>query len=616
MKSPILTSIKTLSSKVSGFYMLLFVGLLGIESYAQVGINNIDPKSSLEITASDSSSPANTDGILIPRVDEFPSTDPGADQNGMLLFLTTTDGSDEPGFYYWDNSSTDWVWVNRLKRINDLIDGKSDNDGSNNGSSVFLGISSGAADDASNNKNIGVGYQSLTATTDGENNTAIGNGALKANTSGNNNIGIGSNALGAATNSGNIAIGTDAMGSSTSGSNNVAIGISALEITTTGGSMAIGNNALAVNTSGANNTALGGSALRDNTTGTNNTAIGAYSLRRHTVGEGNMAIGAYSLNKFTGVAGVANGNTAIGNLSLNRLTTGSGSDGIGNTAVGFEALEFGTDQNYNTAVGQFAGFHAGRDGTLIENNTFVGKSAGFAATGSENTYIGSEAGGDGGNGNYRTGSGNVYIGYRAGDNTTMGNNSNHLAIENSASTTPLIFGDFEDNEVAINWDVTTAPTHTFSVNGDTYKSSGGGNWDSSSDRRLKKNIQTISPDFALDKITSLRGVTYLWNDDKTGFERPTELQYGFIAQEINEVFPEKEKKDNLGYYTSAYGTYDPLFVQAFKELKRRLEEKDQQIETLQAKLDKYEALEARLTALEALLEVGDGASKAENIVKD
>ncbi|HBY66901.1 MAG TPA: hypothetical protein DEG69_03490 [Flavobacteriaceae bacterium] len=77
--------------------------------HAQVGIGTTTPKSSLDIKASSQSTPNNTDGILIPRFDAFPATNPGADQDGMLAFLNTAIGTDDKGFYYWDNDQTKWI---------------------------------------------------------------------------------------------------------------------------------------------------------------------------------------------------------------------------------------------------------------------------------------------------------------------------------------------------------------------------------------------------------------------------------------------------------------------------------------------------------------------------
>jgi len=79
-------------------------------AFSQVGVGNTDPKSTLDISASSTTSPTNEDGILIPRIDNFPTVNPTADQDGMLVFYTGTSLSGK-GFYYWDNSTTSWVSI-------------------------------------------------------------------------------------------------------------------------------------------------------------------------------------------------------------------------------------------------------------------------------------------------------------------------------------------------------------------------------------------------------------------------------------------------------------------------------------------------------------------------
>lgn len=90
--------------KKSYFLLLFFLGIKPI--FAQVGINTTTPNAQLEIKSSGQAAPSNTDGILIPKVDVFPATNPTATQQGMMVYLTTTSGTDLPGFYYWDNSGT------------------------------------------------------------------------------------------------------------------------------------------------------------------------------------------------------------------------------------------------------------------------------------------------------------------------------------------------------------------------------------------------------------------------------------------------------------------------------------------------------------------------------
>ena len=83
---------------------------MGQTLVAQVGIGNTNPQSKLDISASNVTAPANTDGILIPRIDNFPASNPTAAQDGMMVFYTGTARSGK-GFYYWDNSITDWVYA-------------------------------------------------------------------------------------------------------------------------------------------------------------------------------------------------------------------------------------------------------------------------------------------------------------------------------------------------------------------------------------------------------------------------------------------------------------------------------------------------------------------------
>ena len=82
----------------------LIIFLFTNNTYSQVGIGNTAPKAILDIQASDSSTPTNMDGLLIPRLDAFPVTDPGADQDGMLVFYTPEDI-----FYFWEDTQKKWI---------------------------------------------------------------------------------------------------------------------------------------------------------------------------------------------------------------------------------------------------------------------------------------------------------------------------------------------------------------------------------------------------------------------------------------------------------------------------------------------------------------------------
>lgn len=84
-------------------YFLVILGF-SMSVNAQVGIGTITPAAALDIVASNTASPANTDGILIPRIDEFPLTQPNVNQNGILVFITGN-GAPTQGFYFWTGAT-------------------------------------------------------------------------------------------------------------------------------------------------------------------------------------------------------------------------------------------------------------------------------------------------------------------------------------------------------------------------------------------------------------------------------------------------------------------------------------------------------------------------------
>jgi hypothetical protein len=75
---------------------------------AQLGIGTTNPNGLLDVTSATPATPGNTDGFLAPRVSNFPATNPGINQNGMLIYLTATVNGNNPGFYYWEQSSVSW----------------------------------------------------------------------------------------------------------------------------------------------------------------------------------------------------------------------------------------------------------------------------------------------------------------------------------------------------------------------------------------------------------------------------------------------------------------------------------------------------------------------------
>lgn len=93
---------------------IFIIVFLFIETvFSQVGVNTTNPQAMLDIEVSDRDNPLPTDGLLIPRLNNFPSINPSASQNGMLIFLTTTVGTNPSGFYFWNNTLASWMLIDK-----------------------------------------------------------------------------------------------------------------------------------------------------------------------------------------------------------------------------------------------------------------------------------------------------------------------------------------------------------------------------------------------------------------------------------------------------------------------------------------------------------------------
>jgi hypothetical protein len=83
----------------------------GLVASAQVGVGNVDPKTTLDVTgATSGGAVASGDGVMVPRVTNLTAANIAA-ADGALVFLTVDSGADLRGFYYWDQSVPDWVAV-------------------------------------------------------------------------------------------------------------------------------------------------------------------------------------------------------------------------------------------------------------------------------------------------------------------------------------------------------------------------------------------------------------------------------------------------------------------------------------------------------------------------
>ena len=211
----------------------------------------------------------------------------------------------------------------------------------------------------------------------------------------------------------NTFYGTGAGASITAGSENSFFGANAGNKTTDGYSNTfLGYSAGFSNTTGYYNTFLGRGAGYYNSTGNWNTFLGRGAGYSNTTGYDNTFLGRG--------AGYSN-TTGYDNTFLGNYAGNSNSGGTNNTFLGYEA-------GYSNISGYY--------------NTVVGGGAGFNATGSNNTFLGHYAGGSN-----QTGSSNTFLGYQAGYQEA---GSNKLYIANSSTSTPLIYGEFNNHSVRIN----------------------------------------------------------------------------------------------------------------------------------------------------------------------
>jgi len=137
---------------------------------------------------------------------------------------------------------------------------------------------------------------------------------------------------------------------------------------------------------------------------------------------------------------------------------------------------------------------------------------------------------------------------------------------------------------------TIFPDQVLTVDGNASKSVGGAFWATFSDRRLKDLHGSYSK--GLSEIIALQPVVFNYKVDNP-LDLPSENEeIGFIAQEVQEIFPEAVSVTRSGYFDLNVNAINVALVNAIKELK---EEND----GLKEKLD---GLESRLAEIEKMLQ--------------
>jgi flagellar biosynthesis chaperone FliJ len=541
---------------------------------------------------------------------------------GLMIFQT--DGTS--GFYYYDGAAwvmigsggaSDWSLTGNAGttpssnflgttddfplafRVNNVRSGYISNSPFLSDANTFFGYSAGSAFStawfntgigygamrslSTGQANVAVGSQTLDALTSGGNNVAVGHRALFSNTTGSSNVAVGffamnSNTLG----NNNIGIGEQALRSNSLGNNNIAVGREALFSSVNSDNIGIGYQTLLSLNSGNGNVGIGRETMRATTTSFN-TAVGTYALLNNTSGTRNSAFG-YEANR--------SNITGSDNITLGYRALFANSNGSNNFVAGSWAGNFFPQLDNSVIIGHEAAAVAG--GSAASNNVIIGKGAAYNGAGEDNVLIGSQSVNP-----FSKGKRNVMIGKDAGGTET---GDDKLYIANSNTSTPLIYGEFDNNLLRINGYMNVTDyislTGTADLGEATIVDATG--VIRSSDFRLKQNIRPVKN--ALAMLHELRGTFYEWKSSE-------KKDIGVIAQEVEKVLPEIVSETQNGFKAVRYEGLIPVLIEAVKEQQAQIETLKNELDALKAKENKYAELEKRLEAVEALLKINAGGAE-------
>jgi hypothetical protein len=150
------------------------------------------------------------------------------------------------------------------------------------------------------------------------------------------------------------------------------------------------------------------------------------------------------------------------------------------------------------------------------------------------------------------------------------------------------------------------------INGSgTYNSTWG-----SSDKSYKKDI--VELDNFMDKLLRVRSYSYHFRKDEFPAKNFDDRKHiGFLAQELEQLFPDQVKKGEDGHYAVNYMEFIPMLLEAIKYEDGIIKQQQQTISELEGKVAKVtvdpakeDAQSAKLTELESKLALLDAAIKA------
>jgi hypothetical protein len=339
--------------------------------------------------------------------------------------------------------------------VNELTVGKGNNSLSGNTAFGINALKNARSTSSTDSRafagmNVALGYNALSANTQGWQNVAIGYNALARNLDSREQVAIGAGALGKHTGPGyNVAVGQSAMNESTTSQNNTVLGYAAMYSNTTGGSnVAVGFGAMFNNSVGGGNTALGSNVLYNIWNGSSNVALGGSALNNtNKISPSQLTVGTRYTISFIGSTDFTLVGAVSNTIGLEFIATGQGT-GNGTVYLGSSASAI----NFNNVA---VGSGALQTNTIGINNTALGHQAGYGNN-SANANL--------------SGNSNIFIGFRAlgtdkGDNncivigsSAIGNGSNTATWGNTSITKHI----FSTGNVGIG---EVNPTAALTVNG-------------------------------------------------------------------------------------------------------------------------------------------------------